>query len=334
MAPHIKYSVIIPVFNSEKTLSRCLESLVSQGREDIQIIVVDDGSSDSSRTIVQSFAEKHPTVSYFYQQNSGVSQARNMGLTYAAGFYVTFVDSDDYVKPDYFAVLDTVEDCDLLVFAHENVGGAPSDESGLFQQLKNSLSSEQRLALLLSSRRIMSPWNKRFKRQIIQEHGLHFIEGMSVGEDFNFCMAYAMNSQTIHVIDNIIICNDISDQHSLSRKYRSGLDSQLMAAFHSVAETISGSTLHRREAEALLKITDYLFVKNVFSCISEEFKPSRLYYLRDRRKIKKICQKFRKPLSDGYCNIIHWGLRFALTCGMYFPFYLVAYVVKGRKYAK
>lgn len=332
MADKIKYSVIIPIYNSEKTLSRCLESLVVHRRDDIQIVAVNDGSMDRSETIVLEFASKHPYVDYVYQDNGGVSRARNTGLDRAKGEYVTFVDSDDYVSEDYFSVLDQMGDDDLVVFAHENVGGPVLDESQLFSDLQNQETAEQRLALLLSSRKIMSPWNKRFKLSIIKNHALRFIEGLSVGEDFNFCTAYAMQCCTVCVTEKKIIFNDISDQGSLSRRYRPQLDDKLVLAFQNVAKTVSGNTLYVDETPQMLAIVDYLYVKHGFSCVSEEFKQRKLHYFQDRKRIAEICEKFRQPISDGRCGIVHKALRFALKWRLYYPFYFVSYIVKGRKY--
>lgn len=331
MADKIKYSVIIPIYNSEKTLSRCLESLVTQRRNDVQIIAVNDGSVDRSETIVLGFAAKHPNVDYINQENGGVSRARNEGLNRAKGEYVTFVDSDDYVSEDYFSVLDQSEDDDLMVFAHENVGGPGLDESKLFAELQNRETAQQRLALLLSSRKIMSPGNKRFKLSIINDHAIRFIKDLSVGEDFNFCMAYAMQCCTICVTGKKIIFNDISDQGSLSRRYRPQLDDKLVWAFQNVAKIVSRNTLYAGQTPQLLAIVDYLYVKHVFSCISEEFKQNKLCYFRNRQRIVEICEKFRKPISDDRCGIVHRMLRLALKWRLYFPFYFVSFVVKGRR---
>lgn len=131
----IKYSVIIPIYNSEKTVARCLDSLTVQNREDVQIIVVNDGSQDGSEEIILQLAAKNPSIKYIYQDNAGVSRARNTGLDAAQGTYITFVDSDDYVTEDYFSVLDRAEDCDLLVFAHRVTGNVP-DVTALFAKLQ------------------------------------------------------------------------------------------------------------------------------------------------------------------------------------------------------
>lgn len=327
----VKYSVIVPIYNSEKTLSRCLESLVNQNRKDIQIILVNDGSTDHTEEIALQYAGKHPEIDYLFKKNAGVSCARNAGLRMAVGEYVTFVDSDDYVRNDYFSVLDQSEDSDLLVFCHEIVGFDPRSMPKLFEELQKLETYEQRLERLLSSRRIMSPWDKRFKRALIEEYQIRFPEGMQIGEDFNFCMAYAVRAKAIQIETSQIIFNDITGQDSLSRKYRPQLDEQMLDAFTKVAETIRNSALAEGEKARLLGIADYLFIKHIFSCISEEFKVRNLKYFKDRKEIVSICQKFRKSLSGTCCNTVHWGLRLALKWKLYFLFYFVTYWAKGRK---
>ncbi len=327
----IKYSVIVPVYNSEKTLTRCLSSLTAKNREDVQIIVVNDGSTDSSDAIIREFAVRYPQIFYICQKNAGVSQARNAGLDAAQGTYITFVDSDDYVREDYFRILDQTEDCDLLVFCHHVLGADDGHLPTLFSELE-TCKDQQRLELLLSSRRIMSPWDKRFRRSIIEVNHLRFLNGMHIGEDFNFCMAYAVECDEIRVEPEQIIYNDVTGEDSLSRKYRPLLDLQIINVFTHVADTITISDNSEKKKQKLLAIADYLFVKNVFSCISEEFKQKKLRYLTDRKQIVEICNNFRQPISDQYVNVIHRMLRLALAWKLYYPFYLVSYWVRGRKY--
>lgn len=325
MTAHIKYSVIIPVYNGEKTLHRCLDSLLKAGRTDIQLIVINDGSTDDSDGILRDYAARHGEIRYITQTNAGVSRARNNGLDHAEGEFVTFVDCDDYVSDDYFSLLDTADDSDLVVFGNHFVGGAEPDESALFAQLL-ALDSAARLALLLSSRKIMSPWNKRFKRSFVEAGHLRFAEGLQIGEDFNFCFAYAIGCHSIGILADKLCCIDISGEDSLSRKYRPHLDDQMCRVFRLASETDAQG--------AYSGILDYLFVKNVFTSVAEEFKNRELPYFRNRREIKAICDKFRTPIGPVNCGIVHKGVRLLLRLRFDFLIYLVAYLARGRKFKK
>lgn len=307
MNANVKYSVIIPACNAEKTLSRCLNSLVRQNREDVQIIVISDGSADKTDEIAGTFSDK---VQFVRQEHAGVSAARNRGLSLAKGEYVTFVDSDDYVAEDYFAVLDTAENCDLLVFGVEGL---------------ERYGREERLKRLLASRKIMSPCNKRIRRKLIKENNLRFVEGMQMGEDFCFCFSCALAADTIGVSREDIYRVDISNGNSLSRRYRPHLDQQMRRVFNCVAQI-------DREGR-YGAILDWLFAKNVFTCIAEECKRKDLRYFRDRHEIRQICDGFRQP-TGSVSGIAHGFLRLMLKYRLDYPIYRIAYLFKGRKFEK
>ena len=98
-------SIIVPVFNVEKYLERCVQSLINQEYKDIEIILVDDGSEDSSGKLCDAYAEKYEFIKVIHQLNGGLGAARNTGVKAAEGEYIAFVDSDDWVKPDMFSKL-------------------------------------------------------------------------------------------------------------------------------------------------------------------------------------------------------------------------------------
>lgn len=98
-------SVIVPVYNVEKYLKKCVESVLAQTMKEIEIILVDDGSTDTSRTMCDAFAEKYEQIRVIHKDNGGLSSARNAGVKIAEGSYVGFVDSDDYIAPDMYEVL-------------------------------------------------------------------------------------------------------------------------------------------------------------------------------------------------------------------------------------
>ena len=108
-------SVIVPVYNTASYLSRCIESLVNQTYSDLQIILIDDGSTDSSGKIADEWQTKDPRIEVYHQRNQGQSAARNAGLQHAKGEYIAFVDSDDYIDSNYFSTMlqaaDDATDC-------------------------------------------------------------------------------------------------------------------------------------------------------------------------------------------------------------------------------
>lgn len=334
----IKYSVIIPIYNSEKTLKRCLDSLLGQGREDIEIILINDGSSDRSGEIIEDYRNRYPNIRAVTQENSGVSAARNRGLDEAKGTYITFVDSDDYVSDDYFRVMDEAgekEDSDLIVFA-KDIAGQGIDERDVYQKLCASKTMNEKRQELLKSRIIIEPSFKRFKRKIIETNSLRFIEGMYVGEDFNFCFAYMLASETIDICYKPIYIFDISDLGSLSRKCRPDLEKQLKWEIREAANTVKKSGLTDKDKAALLIILDYFMARNVFSCIAETFKNQAPSYWKNRKNYQKICAAFNDRVcsSNQYCSKIHFILRKMLAGKFVFPVYLVTKAVKGKAFGK
>ena len=100
-------SIIIPVYNAEKYLRQCLDSIINQTYTNFEVLLVNDGSTDSSGMICQEYVENDSRFRYFEKENGGASSARNLGLERSGGAYITFIDSDDWVTPEYLEVLYT-----------------------------------------------------------------------------------------------------------------------------------------------------------------------------------------------------------------------------------
>ena len=117
----MRLTVVVPVYNVETTLVRCLDSILSQNVEDLELILVNDGSTDTSAEIAAGYAERYPCVALISQTNAGLSAARNTGIDAATGDFVTFVDSDDYIRPTTFtvllALLDDHPEVDILEYS-------------------------------------------------------------------------------------------------------------------------------------------------------------------------------------------------------------------------
>lgn len=105
MCMNKKVSVIVPVYNLESYIERCLDSLLMQDYDDLEIILVNDGSTDKSLEIIEKYAQQSESIIVINQKNSGVSSARNAGIEKATGFFIAFVDGDDYVDSDFISTL-------------------------------------------------------------------------------------------------------------------------------------------------------------------------------------------------------------------------------------
>lgn len=186
-------SIIVPVYNAEAYLEECLESLTHQTLADIEILLIDDGSTDSSPAIVDRYAQRDPRIRAVHQQNAGVSYSRNVGLDMARGQFVLFVDSDDYIRVDTCEILvaNAFENAaDIVVFGGKTFPTtAWADDSFA---CRNRVVSGGDIVDALANERGSIPLmcNKLYTRQLIEEAGIRFGAGLSLGEDhaFQFCL--------------------------------------------------------------------------------------------------------------------------------------------------
>lgn len=181
-------SIIVPVYNAGQCIERCINSLLRQTYENIEVIVVDDGSTDNSGEIVRRIAEADPRVHYYYQDNRGVSAARNLGLECAKGEYIGFCDSDDWAEEDMFAVLlDNLEesgaDISILQFYKELGDGSVLATRGN-DGTKLTFSAEETFGEMCRGRYFQGQlWNKLFRREVIVAR---FDERIAICEDILF----------------------------------------------------------------------------------------------------------------------------------------------------
>ena len=175
-----KVSVVVPIYNVEEYLERCIKSLVKQTLEDIEIILVNDGSRDKSGTIAQEFQKKYPDkIKYVEKENGGLSDARNYGMKYATGEYIAFLDSDDYIEKNAYKVMykkAKEEDSDYVEcdFIWEYPEKSKKDE-----QIKYANKNE-----MLAFVRVVA-WNKLIRREVITNNNIEFTKGLRY-EDVEF----------------------------------------------------------------------------------------------------------------------------------------------------
>lgn len=291
----MQYSIIIPVYNAEATLRRCLSSIVRQPFSDYELLLINDGSTDGSDRICREYADAYPQIRYVAKENGGVSSARNLGLEQASGTYILFVDSDDYVAEDYFAVIsDALEHDapDLLLFGYRNFGSASTAwDTGVFHE-NTEVGVARRVSYAMEQYLFSSLLSKVFRRQLIERYGIRFEAGLSIGEDQVFIFSYAMHIQSIASVEDHLYNVDVSDGNSLSRKARSYLTQQLMKVNHRMYAAYCGS-LHSPEAARYYETAlSWMTYRSVYSSCKELLKFQYTAAQR-RREIRKICDRYR-----------------------------------------
>lgn len=312
----MKYSVIIPVYNSKKTIKRCIESITSQDRDDVEIIIINDGSTDDSESLCKALQTEHYNIIYIHKENGGVSSARNLGISVAKGKYVMFVDSDDYVDSECFDVLDnyTKSDADFYQFGFSIVAKGAVKGTQIWSERHINTLSEKKTFIGESvvTRSINSCWAKLYKRKIIEEKDLRFCEELSVGEDLTFAFTFLLFADKIERIDSKIYFVDVSNETSLSRKYRENLSEQLICVYESMCEAFEKSHI---ESEFVNRSLAWLHYRNAYS-VANDLSKSNLTFLERRKKLKAMCNLFnsQEVTPIGFkCKIISIPIRFKLV---------------------
>ena len=202
----MKYSVIIPVYNVEKYINRCVKSILSQRYNDLEIILIDNGSTDRSGSICDIYADDYANISVYHIENQGVASARNFGLSKARGEFIYFVDSDDYLVGNLFAEFEDklTPDLDLLVFSYYNSFEQEMTEKNRKKKILPYNGSYDKYDFskifkdLFLSDMLYTVWNKLYRREFLIENNISF-EKYELGEDVRFNLNAYRNVNKVYL---------------------------------------------------------------------------------------------------------------------------------------
>lgn len=188
---NLRLSVIVPVYNVEKYIRQCIDSILTQSFIDFELLLIDDGSKDKSGEICDEYARKDSRVKAFHKENGGVSSARNLGLDQARGEWIWFVDSDDVINPniDLSSVLTNTRTEDYVLFNGEEFSDGDEIDPTLFRKDFKVDKGYDKNEFLLNHvcHNHFLLW---YKRSLIEKYGIRFTEGMKVAEDEEFQLKY------------------------------------------------------------------------------------------------------------------------------------------------
>ncbi|MCI8466474.1 MAG: glycosyltransferase family 2 protein [Lachnospiraceae bacterium] len=192
-------TIIIPAYNGERTIGKCLDSIIRQSYKKIEIMVINDGSSDHTQEICESYAKRDSRIRVLSQKNQGVSAARNTGIRHATGEYLAFVDADDYIAPDMIQVLYQMyaqnQELGLAICGYDEITneGCRNVEIRSGKQM-SGIEFLRNLFRMDSIKGFLC--NKLFRAEIVKTYEIWLEETIYVCEDLLFCCQYGMHIQT------------------------------------------------------------------------------------------------------------------------------------------
>lgn len=199
-----KVSIIVPVYNVEKYLAKCIDSIIAQEYDDWELILVNDGSSDSSKEICEEYCIKDNRISLYSQENAGPSVARNLGITKAKGEYITFIDSDDYVTSTYLSDL-VKYDTDIIASGFDlwYSNGRQTEQKTYDTYCKYSIENNNISdALAIGEYKYLwhSPCCKLYRRTLLIDNNIIFDSQINYGEDHIFNLNVILHCKSISLV--------------------------------------------------------------------------------------------------------------------------------------
>lgn len=279
---NIKVSIVIPVYNASTYLSKCLDSVINQSYRDIEIILVDDGSTDNSGKICDDYADNDKRIAVLHGKNSGVSTARNNGIKSSTGEYVTFIDSDDIIHPDYIKKLvNNLKEGILPVCQIDNFYG----EVIFLDNEKEKINLDKDHFIELCKWNLLNtPCCKLYNLDIIRKNKILFDAKLSLGEDLLFNFDY------LNYIDKIVIINQKlyyyrrSENDTLSTAYNPKMMDIQLLLFDKYTEFFEKTSMD----DNMLNLFDSYRFSTLMTIIENEFKNKDIGFMKKYLNAKNI----------------------------------------------
>lgn len=280
----IKYSFIIPTYNSEKTIFKCLNSVLNQESCDYEVLIIDDGSTDNTLNIVTELSKKNDKIKIKKNSHKGISEIRNIGICNSIGDYIIFVDSDDYVNSELLSVLNKYDD-DVIKFSVFCSNGGDR-----FVQPKFiSITGMECLKLFCNSENIFAtPWGYAFRRSLFLNNKLFFLKGKT-HEDFGLIPLVLIYAKTVSSIEYVGY-NYIKRVGSITQETEYEKEISRMYDFIDQFCFVIGSLNNMNIEQLYKKIYNDYFINRLYIKFNNFKRNIKEYYDYDE-VVKKCCKK-------------------------------------------
>ena len=285
----VKVSVIIPVYNVEKYIKKCLDSLVNQTLKDIEIIVVNDGSPDKSQKIIDKYVKKYPDmIKSYVKENGGQGSARNFGFDKSKGKYICYVDSDDYIDEDMIEKLYNnieQEKSDIAICGNKII-------SEDYQLIKNETAFEydyhDNVVNALFGK--MAVWNKIYKRELIEDNNLQFRSKVWY-EDLDFSVKAILSANKISYIDEPLY-NYLLRPGSTMNNSNINRNLELIQAFDEVLTYAKKNKKYNKKKDEIeFLCVDHMYISAIVRIILADA---------DKKNKKVVIKKFKDYLNENF----------------------------------
>lgn len=324
----MKISIIIPVYNVEKYLNECIDSLLKQSYTDFELLLIDDGSKDKSGEICDYYATIDNRVCAFHKENGGPVSACNIGLENATGEYIAFIDADDFVDKDYLqSMADVLKPNTDIVFTNfiryindnslnnYKINKLPEGEHSINYSFLDDViySHEEKLAVVR--------WGKLIRASIAKEAAKYCTDKVFIGEDYQYYVALMLNSKFIVVLDDYKYyyrCNPTSQLNSYRVKYWE----RSLILFETIDKIPGVENLKKYD-----KGMSSVFICNVCYCIINEYNYNKLtkQYFKELLNCPRTQSSLKYVKANDFSGIIKYivkALKKKSYLGVKFAFFL------------
>ena len=305
----ILVSVIVPAYNVEKYIEKCLMSILKQTHKNIEVIIIDDGSKDSTKLIIDTFARRDKRIQIISQNNSGVSVARNTGIEISRGNYIVFIDGDDYIAADYVRYMLNLIEKTGSDFCLSTKCYTKKVEKQVESEFIKKLTPEEATSILLSPDVIVGCWNKIYSRQFIINKGLKFSNTLFYGEGLTFITSAAQLADSVGVGNRKVYYYRRNNESSATTQFNIEKIYNGEVALNNIRNNF---TVNSEKVKTMHKLHTSLFylsalVRMRTHSVKKEYKKD---YMKWRKKLlsntlnlifKKEVSYYRKAMLIGGC---------------------------------
>lgn len=335
------FSIILPIYNVQPYLERCIQSVLTQDFSDYEMILVDDGSTDASGQICDYYAGLYDHIRVIHKENSGLSSARNAGAKAAQGAYIWWVDSDDWIEPH---ALDTLfrasekQKPDVVKFNYFRVDSQKSEhrsnaQAGLYKG-KKEIEELINLASYTPSQFALSAWTHIYSRSFLEANGLSFVSERIIGsEDYLFNLQVLFIAESLLTITDILYSYELREGSLSQKPYKENLPLKYTDMYHRIRAFCGEKGLLEEYEGRICRFYAWHLLHG--TCISNEYHVTSKHSIQEaRRNVRTFLRTAdaREAILKCDCSGLPWKYRVQIWAMKHAlePLFYLLYVVKPR----